>query len=536
MSDFNTNDTLIDLFLFETSQLLEQLEQVILSTDSNNYYSEEDINEVFRIMHTIKGSSAMMSYRSIFDISHAVEDLFSYIRNNNPKQDYCSSLNDLILNCIDFIKIELEKISGRKNVDGDSAELVERIKAFLDDLKNNKFIRLDGNDETINIFKAVVCFEDGCQMENIRAFSVVYNLYDIITEIIYYPSDIIENDESAEVIRKEGFTTCFKTYKSQDEIYEHLIKTLFVKELQLTKIDEETFEYLKNNFQNNQSEENLDEDNDISREEEIVSLIDSDKSQFYNELSNEEKEKPKNETHISTTVQNIISVSVEKLDKLMDLVGELVIAEAMVLQNPDLDGLKLDNFQKSASQLSKITNELQNLVMSVRMVPLSATFHRMQRIVRDMSKKLNKDDYLKEDKKLWDTKILATDISSKVLNEAMEGIYSKDQIKLLPSQWRLSYFKRIDNENYMIVDNIKKEVIFRKFNLMNKVFPFRKKFHVIFCRNVMIYFDSKTRTELINKFYDILEYGGYLFIGLTESIQRNESKFQYVMPSVYRKI
>ena len=146
------------------------------------------------------------------------------------------------------------------------------------------------------------------------------------------------------------------------------------------------------------------------------------------------------------------------------------------------------------------------------------------------------DDYLKEDKKLWDTKILATDISSKVLNEAMEGIYSKDQIKLLPSQWRLSYFKRIDNENYMIVDNIKKEVIFRKFNLMNKVFPFRKKFHVIFCRNVMIYFDSKTRTELINKFYDILEYGGYLFIGLTESIQRNESKFQYVMPSVYRKI
>lgn len=446
----------------------------------------------------------MMSCRSIFDISHAVEDLFSYIRNNNPKQDYCSSLNDLILNCIDFIKIELEKISGRKNVDGDSAELVERIKAFLDDLKNNKFIRLDGNDETINIFKAVVCFEDGCQMEDIRAFSVVYNLYDIITEIIYYPSDIIENDESAEVIRKEGFTTCFKTYKSQDEIYEHLIKTLFVKELQLTKIDEETFEYLKNNFQNNQSEENLDEDNDISREEEIVLLIDSDKSQFYNELSNEEKEKPKNETHISTTVQNIISVSVEKLDKLMDLVGELVIAEAMVLQNPDLDGLKLDNFQKSASQLSKITNELQNLVMSVRMVPLSATFHRMQRIVRDMSKKLNKDDYLKEDKKL--------------------------------SQWRLSYFKRIDNENYMIVDNIKKEVIFRKFNLMNKVFPFRKKFHVIFCRNVMIYFDSKTRTELINKFYDILEYGGYLFIGLTESIQRNESKFQYVMPSVYRKI
>ena len=79
----------------------------------------------------------------------------------------------------------------------------------------------------------------------------------------------------------------------------------------------------------------------------------------------------------------------------MDLVGELVIAESMVLENPDLEGLQLDNFQKSARQLSKITNEIQDVVMSVRMVPLSATFQRMNRIVRDMCRKLNKDISLK---------------------------------------------------------------------------------------------------------------------------------------------
>ncbi|MCX7774053.1 MAG: chemotaxis protein CheA, partial [Clostridia bacterium] len=89
--------------------------------------------------------------------------------------------------------------------------------------------------------------------------------------------------------------------------------------------------------------------------------------------------------------QNIISVNVSKLDKLMDLIGELVITEAMVTQNPDLKGLQLDNFVKSARQLRKITSEIQDMVMAVRMVPLSTTFHKMLRLVRDMGKKLNKN-------------------------------------------------------------------------------------------------------------------------------------------------
>ena len=79
----------------------------------------------------------------------------------------------------------------------------------------------------------------------------------------------------------------------------------------------------------------------------------------------------------------------------MDLVGELVIAEAMVTQNPELKGLELDEFHKSARQLRKITSELQDLVMSIRMVALAQTFHKMHRVVRDMSKKLGKEVNLK---------------------------------------------------------------------------------------------------------------------------------------------
>ena len=74
-----------------------------------------------------------------------------------------------------------------------------------------------------------------------------------------------------------------------------------------------------------------------------------------------------------------------------------------------------------------------------------------------------------------------------------------------------------------------------KFNLMTPVFPFRKPFHVIFCRNVMIYFDTPTRDALVRKFYDFLEPGGFLFVGHSEVIDRQSAPFEYVMPSVYRK-
>ena len=70
---------------------------------------------------------------------------------------------------------------------------------------------------------------------------------------------------------------------------------------------------------------------------------------------------------------------------------------------------------------------------------------------------------------------------------------------------------------------------------MDKRFPFKQKFHVIFCRNVMIYFDTHTKTELANKFYDLTENGGFLFIGHSESLNRGETRYKYVMPAVYRK-
>lgn len=145
------------------------------------------------------------------------------------------------------------------------------------------------------------------------------------------------------------------------------------------------------------------------------------------------------------------------------------------------------------------------------------------------------DEFFGQDKKWWDTKILATDISSKVLDIAVKGSYSNEGMAAIPAFWKSHYFTKLNNEKSVLIDKIRNEVIYRKFNLMEQRFPFKKRFHVIFCRNVMIYFDQPTKMELIQKFYDSLEPGGYLLIGHSESIDRNSTEFKYIMPAVYRK-
>ncbi|WP_026882766.1 CheR family methyltransferase [Clostridium akagii] len=144
-------------------------------------------------------------------------------------------------------------------------------------------------------------------------------------------------------------------------------------------------------------------------------------------------------------------------------------------------------------------------------------------------------DYFENEKSIWNTKILATDISEKVLEQAKNGIYTEEAVNIIPKYWTLKYFNKIKDGKYQICEEIRNEIIYRDFNLMTGIFPFKKKFHVIFCRNVMIYFEPKTKMELINKFYDMTETGGYLFIGHSESINKNETKYKYIMPAVYRK-
>ncbi len=144
-------------------------------------------------------------------------------------------------------------------------------------------------------------------------------------------------------------------------------------------------------------------------------------------------------------------------------------------------------------------------------------------------------DYFGLEHNMWDTKVLATDISTEVLQHAQAGIYEKEQIDTLPESWKRRFLKNVNGgTQFEITKEIKDEVLFRQFNLMDP-FPFKRRMHIVFLRNVMIYFDKETKQELIKKVYDAMEPGGYLFIGRTETIDRTDVPFQLIQPSIFRK-
>ncbi len=134
----------------------------------------------------------------------------------------------------------------------------------------------------------------------------------------------------------------------------------------------------------------------------------------------------------------------------------------------------------------------------------------------------------------WETSVLATDISRKVLDSAVKGIYSAEQIHTLPVWWQNNYFVPVGDGMYQVKKELRSQVVFRQFNLMNPL-PFKKKLHVVFLRNVMIYFDEATKRKLIQRIYDFLEPGGYLIVGSTENIDRSATPLVFVRPSIFRK-
>ncbi|HBI62985.1 MAG TPA: chemotaxis protein CheR [Lachnospiraceae bacterium] len=144
-------------------------------------------------------------------------------------------------------------------------------------------------------------------------------------------------------------------------------------------------------------------------------------------------------------------------------------------------------------------------------------------------------DFLGIEREQWDSTLLATDVSTRALQQAVAGVYTDEHLKSVPEQWKKHFFQSTaGGAQYRVKDELKKQVLFRQFNLMHP-FPFKRKMHTVFLRNVMIYFNEQTKRELIQKVYNFMEPGGYLFIGMTETLNRNTTPFEIVKPSIYRK-
>ncbi len=500
-------ESMVDMYIFETTSLLEQLDQILMKTENEDGFSSEEINEIFRIMHTIKGSSAMMGLDNMSKLAHIIEDMFFIIREESPVIGDMKGLYDLLFTSSDLLKAEIELIQEDEYTPTDFGGQMSKIEDFVQVLKGgapapaaqqdtsapkaaaaaaknvpNTPNNVSGGELTV----VKVVFDDDCKMENLRALLVINKISEECEKLEYIPADIETNPDSSKTIIENGFIIKFRPSVDADvdSILSAIADTSNVKSYEVLEMGSEIslvgditvkvafeedckMENLRaliviNNIKNKcdtlsytpaDIENNTDTAQNIIQNGFIITFTsDSPKDIIRTIISSpnvhkcevistgaaasapasaapaaenaarqtasapskestpaaatrEGSAKPapaaaggKSVEQINNmlsnkggTKQSLISVNLNKLDTLLDLVGEIVITEAMVTSNPDLKGLRLDNFQKAARQLRKLNSELQDTVMSIRMVPISGAFNKMTRIVRDMKVKLNKD-------------------------------------------------------------------------------------------------------------------------------------------------
>ena len=136
MGDDMITEGMLDMFIFETEQGLENLENICLESKDVGEFDEDNVNEIFRIMHTIKGSSAVMMFQNIATLAHKLEDVFYFIRESHPDGVPHDELVDDVLEVSDFITAEMEKIKDGGEPDEDPAGLIEKLDKFLKKIQN----------------------------------------------------------------------------------------------------------------------------------------------------------------------------------------------------------------------------------------------------------------------------------------------------------------------------------------------------------------------------------------------------------------
>ncbi len=401
--DNGMDSSILDTYLFETNSLLDRLDEMLVDDEKVGDFSSDDVNEIFRIMHTIKGSSAMMEFAAIASVAHHIEDLFFYIRDkgiDSLSSQHKKELFNLMFRSEDCLRGQVEKVERGEPLDTDMDEFAAEINKFLKTVSGAEDEASAGQAEpqssapveeapvvpvsssipdNLPEDKKAVCFihvflEDGIGMENLRAYMIVNAVKECDLDFRYYPEGMESDSATAAAIIEDGFYMAFEAMESASKASDILRTQGHIRSFEVVEISEP----------------------EPAPAPVPAQLSDSSSSETAAHPV-KPAAKPAASAKPATNApvkQNLISVSLMKLDSLQNLVGEIVITESMVTSSPELNQLSrdaYDNFMKSARQLRKLTDDLQDISMSLRMVPISGVFQKMSRIVRDMKQKLNKD-------------------------------------------------------------------------------------------------------------------------------------------------
>ena len=186
------NDSILDMYLYETNTLLEQLDGILLAAEEADTFSEDSVNEIFRIMHTIKGSSAMMEFSSLMTVAHRIEDLFFLVREKGmevvPEQTR-PDLFDMLFQAVDFFRGEIEKVENDEPLSQSIDHIVNKINSLIDKIQGNPTAEAPAEAQSapaeeaaapavgaVNqdyLFGIHVYFDEGSGMENLRAFMLI---------------------------------------------------------------------------------------------------------------------------------------------------------------------------------------------------------------------------------------------------------------------------------------------------------------------------------------------------------------------------
>lgn len=360
----------LDMFLEESLENLEVLNSSILELEKNPE-DKETINSIFRVAHTLKGMAASMGFTDIADLTHDMENVLQKFKDDQLK--VTSDVITVLFKCLDILELMIDNVKQNKNEKVNTSEIVDMLKN-IDNTTAEKPKEMEKEevkevktDMELNVYDMDIikqAYEKGY-----KVFSITVELYEntllksarayLVNTTVEEMGEIIKTNPSVEDLEQEKFDNTFSimviTQKELNDVKSAVERISEIKSVNVTEV----------NIDANVSEQKVHTNNQSKNEHKT------------------EEEKGTRKVHQS------VRVDLERLDMLMNLVGELVIHRTRLEQLTNTH--KLGELNETLEQVERITSELQDLVMKVRMLPVERVFNRFPRMVRDLAHELNKD-------------------------------------------------------------------------------------------------------------------------------------------------